>query len=181
MVCRIQLCKEWWQGKKQRKDKPNKGEEHHIIYYGFGTTTTARRIAGDSHRVRTYIWVATSWRGHAFHQWKCLHMYILPFGYPVYCGDNTYMFPSDPHTSPSSSSTQKSFRSNWHSVTSSIHCLAGHPTKGLCKGKQIPKIQKKTWIDLWGSPHPPTPYPNFFLETHHWHGQNTDIIITNNF
>ena len=45
--------------------------------------------------------------------------------------------------------------------------------RGFAKLKKIPKIQKKLG---WSSPHPPTPIQTFFLETHHWHGQNTKII-----
>ena len=43
---------------------------------------------------------------------------------------------------------------------------------------KLKKIQKK--LDRVHPTHPPTP-SKFFLETHHWHGQNTQIIITNNF
>ena len=33
----------------------------------------------------------------------------------------------------------------------------------------------------WTYLHQPTHPHHHFLETHHWHGQNTEIIITNNF
>ena len=48
-----------------------------------------------------------------------------------------------------------------------------HHLRGFAKLKN-PKIRRKKWDRAH-------PIQTLFLETHHWHGQNTQIIITNNF
>ena len=50
--------------------------------------------------------------------------------------------------------------------------------KGFCKVNFfLQKIPKKFG---YSSTHPPTPHPIFFLESHQWHGQNTQITTFNN-
>ena len=56
----------------------------------------------------------------------------------------------------------------WH-FQAAVYLL--NITKGLCKVKKFQK-SKQIGYTL------PQTHTNFFLETHHWHGQNTQIIIT---
>ena len=58
-----------------------------------------------------------------------------------------------------------------------LHYINTDWPRDFAKLKKFQKSKKKTWIDLT----PPTHPIQIFLETHHWHGQNTQIIITNSF
>ena len=54
------------------------------------------------------------------------------------------------------------------------------PSLGALQSLNKFQRSQKTWIELTPPTHPPSNFL-FVLETHHWHGQNTRIIITNNF
>ena len=59
-----------------------------------------------------------------------------------------------------------------HLSSSMLPCLLV-----VCKVKQIPKNSQINWIEHTRPTH--SPIQTFCLETHHWHGQNTQIITTN--